>query len=312
MEQNPQPPPSPQHVPWLQDPVPSSPTLDPNDPTHLLAHITTFRKDPLPSLPYNQIMDAGFDPNTQVISQSTSLGQQEGRANYKWLLSSQDLPSGSAEQQGSAPNQHHHLPPIETLAPLPASSFVSLQLTVQYTQPSVQEVTATGTTVRSGLSETTKHFIWEAAANLTAICTARTPDCLPALMRQIIRDMVEERDDPVPPSAASSEIHKDNDFPATVEGFNLSVGLVINALDCGVEDHRGDLEQAGLIPLSWFRLASAILGTIAWGALRSGGWKIQGRVKISDDDPDDWSLAEGLICPVTQGGQIAAQAQQIA
>ncbi|KAI9428921.1 hypothetical protein BJY52DRAFT_1232686, partial [Lactarius psammicola] len=83
------------------------------------------------------------------------------------------------------------------------------------------------------------------------------------------------------------QIHKDNDFPATVEGFNLSVGLVINALDTGVEDHRGDLEQAGLVPSSWFQLASAVLGAIS-------------------------RVAAGLTRPVTQGGRLAAQAQQIA
>ncbi|KAI9449553.1 hypothetical protein BJY52DRAFT_1192481 [Lactarius psammicola] len=194
MEQNNQPPPSSQHVPWSSDPVPPSPSINPNDMGHLLAHITTFRKDPIPSQPYHQIMDTGFNPNTQVISQSTSLGQQEGRADYKWLLSSQDLPQGSAEQQGSAPNRHHLLPPIETLAPLLAASFNSLQSSVQYSQTSVQEITVAGNVVRSGLSKYTRCFIREAMANLKAIRMAKTPNCLPQETRQIIRDMVAERD----------------------------------------------------------------------------------------------------------------------
>ncbi|KAI9450051.1 hypothetical protein BJY52DRAFT_1227411 [Lactarius psammicola] len=431
MEQNNQPPPSPQHVPWSSDPVPHTPALDPNDTAHLLAHITTFNKDPIPSQPYHAIMDAGFNPNTQVISQSTSLGQQEGRADYKWLLSSQDLPQGSAEQQGSAPNRHHLLPPIETLPPLPEASFDSLQSSVQYTQPSIQEVTSREAPVRVGLSENTKRYIREATANLRAIRASRTPNCLPEVTRHIIREVVRERDQSGPPSAspevifvrsstadpcdvvippsrpqsvasvwthmthetnltdlpdvfqtqfpeikiqdfvtsiqdalrapiltelqvpsqdpgwgdddgeleriktelmvelgrdvsesqtgyahyyltAPLQVHKDNDFPATVEGFNLSVGLVLAALDCGVEDNRGDLEQAGLTPSSWFRLASATLGAIARGALRSGGRKIQGRVRIDADNFDNWVVAEGLTIPTTQGGCIAAQAKQIA
>ncbi|KAI9434756.1 hypothetical protein BJY52DRAFT_1197992 [Lactarius psammicola] len=431
MEQNNQPPPSPQHVPWSPDPVPHTPSLDPNDTAHLLAHITTFNKDPIPSQPYHAIMDAGFNPNTQVISQSTSLGQQEGRADYKWLLSSQDLPQGSAEQQGSAPNRHHRLPPIETLPPLPEASFDSLQSSVQYTQPSVQEVTSREGPARGGLSENTKRFIREATANLRAIQVSRTPNCLPEVTRRIIREVVSERDQTGPPNAspevifvrsstadpcdvvippsrpqlvasawthvtqetnltdlpdvfqtqfpeirirdfitsiqdalrapiltelhiprhdpgwgddegeleriktelmvelgrdvsasqtgyahyyltAPLQVHKDNDFPASIEGFNLSVGLVLAALDCGVEDNRGDLEQAGLTPSSWFRLASATLGAITRGALRSGGRKIQGRVRIDADNFDDWVVAEGLTAPTTQGGRIAAQANQLA
>ncbi|KAI9450707.1 hypothetical protein BJY52DRAFT_1191623 [Lactarius psammicola] len=432
MEQNSQPPPSPQHVPWSQDPVPPSPAIDPNDPSHLLAHITTFRKDPMPSLPYHQIMDAGFDPNTRVISQSTSLGAQEGRADYKWLLSSQDLPQGSVERQGSAPNRHHHLPPIETLTPLPEASMQSIESSVQYTQPSVQELTSLEVAPRTGLSENTKRFIREALANLRAIRSARTPNILPDITRQIIRETVAEWEVPAPlaatpevifvrssslmepcdvvilpsrPESVASQwtrvthetnesdltriarnqfpelkirdflesinealrapvltepvrpsrevdwedeegslerirkdlmvelgwdvsesqmgyahfylqtplqFHKDNDFPVTVEDLNLSTALVVAALDCGVEDHRGDLELAGVTPSSWFRLASAVLGAIARGALRSGGRKIQGRVALHDDNGDDWQVADGVHPPVTQGGRVAAQAQQIA
>ncbi|KAI9442018.1 hypothetical protein BJY52DRAFT_1229254 [Lactarius psammicola] len=393
------------HVSWTGDPIPPFPAVDPNDTAHLLAHITTFQKDPVLLQPYNQIMDAGFDPNTQVVLQSTSLGAQEGRANYKWLLSSQDLPPGSAECQGSTPNRHHHLPPIETLPPLPAASFDSLQSSVQYTQPSVQEVAAGESPVRAGLSDLTKRYIREASANLHAICATKTPNSLPQETRCIIRDAVEMQLHQLTPHPRSPQygcmsrekltrqasrkifenssrrsciqdfiesindalcapvltelrnpmenpgwedtdgeierikselmvelrrdvsesqtgyahyyltaplqLHRDNDFPASVEGFNLSVALVIAALDSGVEENRGDLEQAGLIPSSWFHLASAILGALMRGALRSEGCKIQGRVWISDDDDDDWRVTEGLTPPVMQGGRIAAQAQQL-
>ncbi|KAI9454343.1 hypothetical protein BJY52DRAFT_1225141 [Lactarius psammicola] len=111
--------------------------------------------------------------------------------------------------------------------------------------------------------------------------------------------------------ATPLQLHKDNDYPCSNEGFNLSVALIIAALDSGVEDNCGDLEQAGLIPSSWFCLSSAVLGAILRGALRSGGRKIQGRVKIGDNDDDIWRLVEGLTPPVTQGGWIATQAQQI-
>ncbi|KAI9432870.1 hypothetical protein BJY52DRAFT_1198948 [Lactarius psammicola] len=431
MEQNNQPPPSPQHVPWSQDPVPPSPALNPNDVGHLLAHIKTFNKDPIPSQPYRDVMDAGFDPNTQPAPEITHDTQYGVRENYNWLLTSSPLPPvGSAEMQGTAPNRHHQLPPIETMAPLPDSSFNSLQSTVQYTQPSAQEVIAAGSPARAGLSDRTKRFIREAAANLQVIRAAKVPNTLPQETRNIIREAVEARafqpapraspevifvrsstadpcDVVVPPSrpasvasvwshvtretndtgytvgfrntfpeirikdfvdsindalrapvleelrpsvedpnwadedgtveriknelmvelgrdvsesqtgyahfylAAPLQLHKDNDYPCSNEGFNLSVALVIAALDSGVEDNRGDLEQAGMIPSSWFRLSSAMLGAILRGALRSGGRKIQGRVKIDQDEMDDWKIAEGLTPPVTQGGRIATQAQQL-
>ncbi|KAI9450505.1 hypothetical protein BJY52DRAFT_1191786 [Lactarius psammicola] len=431
MEQNNQPPPTPQHVPWSQDPVPSSPAIDPNDTGHLLAHIKTFNKDPVPSQPYRAIMDAGFDPNSQPAPEITHDTQYGVREDYNWLLTSSPLPPvGSAEMQGTAPNRHHHLPPIETMAPLPGSSFNSLQSTVRYTQPSVQEVTAAGSPVRAGLSDRTKCFIREATANLQVIRSSKTPNVLPQGTKNIIREAVEMRafqpaprtspevifvrsstadpcDVVVPPSRPASvasvwshvtretndmgytqnfrttfleirirdfvdsindalrapvleelrpsvedpnwvdedgtveriknelmvelgrdvsksqtgyahfylgaplQLHKDNDYPCSNEGFNLSVALVIAALDSGVEDNRGDLEQAGMVPSSWFRLSSAILGAILRGALRSGGRKIQGRVKIDADEVDDWRIADGLTPPVTQGGRIATQAQQL-
>ncbi|KAI9445736.1 hypothetical protein BJY52DRAFT_1228715 [Lactarius psammicola] len=431
MEQNNQPPPSPQHVPWSQDPVPPSPALNPNDTGHLLAHIKTFTKDPPPSQQYRAVMDAGFDPNTQPAPEITHETQYGVREDYNWLLTSSPLPpAGSAELQGTAPNRHHHLPPIATMAPLPGSSFNSLQSTVIYTQPSVQEVTAAGSPVRAGLSDRTKRFIREAANSLQAIRRAKTPNVLPQETRNIIREAVETRalqpapraspevifvrsstadpcDVVVPPSRPASvasvwshvtretndtgytqaflttfpeirirdfvdsindalrapvleelrpsvedpnwvdedgtveriknelmvelgrdvsesqtgyahfylgaplQLHKDNDYPCSNEGFNLSVALVIAALDSGVEDNRGDLEQAGMVPSSWFRLSSAVLGAILRGALRSGGRKIQGRVKIDSDKLDDWKIAEGLTPPVTQGGRIATQAQQL-
>ncbi|KAI9456404.1 hypothetical protein BJY52DRAFT_1224288 [Lactarius psammicola] len=434
MEQNVQPPSSPQHVPWSSDPVPPTPAINPNNTGHLLAHIKTFTKDPIPSQPYHQVMDTGFDPNTPPapeITHDTQYGVKDN--DCRWLLSSSPLePVGSAERQGTALNRHHLLPPIETMSPLPASSFQSLQSTVQYSQQSVQEITAEGVPIRTGLSDNTRRFIREATANLKAIRTARTPNRLPDITRQIIKEAVEERsvllpttaapevifvrssvsepcDVVIPPSRPESvaslwthvthetedpesreeimsqfpelrirdfvesindalrapvlmepsaptidpswddedgdleciqkelmvelgrdvsdsqtgyanfylklplQLHREHNFPASAVGFNLSVALVIAALDCGVEDNRGDLEQAGITPSSWFRLASGILGAIARGALRSGGRKIQGRVRLDDDDDMDmWTLHEGLARPVTQGGWIAAQASQIA
>ncbi|KAI9452699.1 hypothetical protein BJY52DRAFT_1225996 [Lactarius psammicola] len=373
-------------------------------------------------------MDAGFDPNTQPAPEVTHETQYGVRDDHRWLLSSSPLPPvGSAEVQGTAPNRHHVLPPITTLAPLPEASFDSLQSSVQYTQPSVQEIQPQ---VRAGLSEATKRYIREATADLRAIRAAKVPNFLPVETRRIIREAVEQQvaqpapraspevifvrsstadpcDVVVPPSrpasvasvwshvtketndtgytmrfrsefpelrvrdfvesidqalrapvlnevptnledpnwideegtveriknelmvelgrdvselqtgyanfhlAAPLQLHKDNDYPCSNEGFNLSAALVINALDSGVEDSRGDLEQAGLIPSSWFRLATAVLGAILRGALRSGGRKIQGRVKIDDSDGDIWTLADGLTPPVTQGGRIATQAQQL-
>ncbi|KAI9452419.1 hypothetical protein BJY52DRAFT_1226120 [Lactarius psammicola] len=394
-------------------------------------HIKTFNKDPIPSLQYRDIMDAGFNPNSQPAPEITHEMQYGVREDHRWLLSSSPLPpAGSAELQGLAPNRHHILPPIATLAPLPDASFNSLQSLVQYTQPSVQEVAALTTPLRAGLSETMKRYIRDAMAELRAIRATKIPNCLPVETRRIIRETVEQQvfqpapcaspevifvrsstadpcDVVVPPSrpvsvasvwshvtretnntgytqrfrsefpklrvrdfvesidqalrapvlneiitdvqdpnwvdedgtverikqelmvelgrnvsesqtgyvnfylAAPLQLHKDNDYLCSNEGFNLSAALVIAALDSGVEDNRGNLEQAGLIPSSWFRLATATLGAILCGALRSGGRKIQGWVKIDDSDGDIWTLAEGLIPPVTQGGRIATQAQQL-
>ncbi|KAI9438380.1 hypothetical protein BJY52DRAFT_1229911 [Lactarius psammicola] len=327
-------------------------------------------------------MDTGYDPNTQPAPEITHDTQYGVKDDHRWLLSSSPLPpAGSAEMQGSAPNRHHLLPPIATLAPLPEASFNSLQSSVQYTQPSVQEVEASMIAQRAGLSEATKRYIREATADLRAIHAAKILNCLPVETRRIIREAVEQQvfqpaphastevifvrsstvdpcDVVVPPSrpasvasvwshvtketndtgytqrywtefpelrvrdfvesidqalrapvlnevpsrvedpnwinedgtveciknelmvelgrdvsesqtsyanfylAAPLQLHKDNDYPCSNEGFNLSVAMVINALDSGVEDNRGDLEQAGLIPSSWFRLATATLGAI--------------------------------------------------
>ncbi|KAI9432891.1 hypothetical protein BJY52DRAFT_1198907 [Lactarius psammicola] len=171
MEQNTQPLPSPQHVPWSQDPVPPSPAINPNDTGHLLAHIKTFAKDPLPSQPYRDIMDTGYDPNLQPTPEITHETQYGVRDDHRWLLSSSPLPpAGSAEMQGTAPNRHHVLPLITTLAPLPEASLDSLQSSVQYTQDSVQEIQPQ---VREGLSEVTKRYIREATADLRAIRAAK-------------------------------------------------------------------------------------------------------------------------------------------
>ncbi|KAI9438854.1 hypothetical protein BJY52DRAFT_1195853 [Lactarius psammicola] len=194
MEQNNQPPPSPQHVPWSQDPVPSSPAINPNDTGHLLAHIKTFTKDPISSQPYQAVMDAGYDPNTQPAPEITHDTQYGVKDDHRWLLSSSPLPPvGSAELQGTAPNRHHLLPPIATLAPLPEASFDSLQSSVQYMQPSVQEGAASPAVQHAGLSEVTKRYIREATADLRAICVAKIPNCLPVETRRIIREAAEQQ-----------------------------------------------------------------------------------------------------------------------
>ncbi|KAI9454347.1 hypothetical protein BJY52DRAFT_1188994 [Lactarius psammicola] len=371
MEQNSldQPPSSPVHVPWTGDPLPPPPTVDPNDTAHLLAHITTFRKDPIPSQPYHHIMDAGFDPNTQVVSQSISLGAQEGRADYKWLLSSQDLPSGSAEQQGSALNRHHQLPPIETLPPFRRRAFNHFNLRYNTPKhPSRRSLQREAHFVTPNcLLDIIRHIIRETvierdvSATLAAApevifvhsssvepCDVIIPPSRPEIVRDQfpelwIRDFLTSIHDALQAPEGSLErihnnlmvelsqdvsdsqtgyahfylqsplqFHKDNDFPATVEDLNLSTALVVAALDCGVEDHRGDLEQAGVTPSSWFCLTSVVLRALARGALRSRGRKIQGQVTLDDDTGDEWWVAEGVVPPVMQGGHIVAQAQQIA
>ncbi|KAI9449550.1 hypothetical protein BJY52DRAFT_1227707 [Lactarius psammicola] len=104
---------------------------------------------------------------------------------------------------------------------------------------------------------------------------------------------------------------KESTLPSMAEDFNLLAGLVIAALDAGVADHQGDLEQTGLTPLSWFRLTTGLLSAILRGALQSGGQKICGRVALESDDVDQWVVAEGLTKPVMQGGRVVAMANQI-
>ncbi|KAI9449545.1 hypothetical protein BJY52DRAFT_1227702 [Lactarius psammicola] len=104
---------------------------------------------------------------------------------------------------------------------------------------------------------------------------------------------------------------KENTIPASAEDFNLAAGLVIATLDMGVADHTGDLEQTGLTASSWFWLTSGMLVAILHGALHSGGQKICRRVALDPDDVDAWVMAEGLARPVTQGGRVAAMANQV-
>ncbi|KAI9451589.1 hypothetical protein BJY52DRAFT_1190885 [Lactarius psammicola] len=436
MEQNNQPPPSPQHVPWSQDPVPSSPAIDPNDTGHLLAHIKTFNKDPVPSQPYHAIMNAGFDPNSQPTPMDAAptpapIPSNEYTHNYDWLIT----PLTGAERQGM-PQAEFHLPPIAVLNDdensLPPSS-IPMVSSVQYTQDSVHEIANPQTTTANRLSDTTRRYIREAAASLTAIRRAKTPNCLPETTRTLIREaignvqfpeplpevpeVITVHDSsevsqatgsgvmvppPCPPSATSVWTHvthesiasqfdmgffpethvgdfvrsiddvlnipvlvdyvppnigledfdrdrdgaddireelmiaigrdlsdarlgyghfylrkpvklaRDNSLSCTVEDFNYSIGTVIAALDCGVADNAGELDHTALTPSGWFKTASAVVTAALRGALRSGGNKIKGRVRLGEDEEDEWKLAEGLVPPVTQGGRLAAAANQLA
>ncbi|KAI9433103.1 hypothetical protein BJY52DRAFT_1198851 [Lactarius psammicola] len=193
MEQNNQPPPTPQHVPWSQDPVPPSPSIDPNDMGHLLAHIKTFNKDPIPSQPYRAIMDAGYDPNSQptsreVVPTPAPIPSNEYTHNYDWLIT----PLTGTERQGT-PQAEFHLPPIAILddaeSTLPPSS-IPMVSSVQYTQDSVQEIANPQLQTTNKLSDTTRRYIREAAASLTAIRRAKTPNCLPETTRTLIREAI--------------------------------------------------------------------------------------------------------------------------
>ncbi|KAI9450339.1 hypothetical protein BJY52DRAFT_1191926 [Lactarius psammicola] len=45
-------------------------------------------------------------------------------------------------------------------------------------------------------------------------------------------------------------------IPATADDFNDSLGMVLNALDIGVDE---DIEHRGLVPSSWYRVTTAVL-----------------------------------------------------
>ncbi|KAI9450050.1 hypothetical protein BJY52DRAFT_1192105 [Lactarius psammicola] len=102
------------------------------------------------------------------------------------------------------------------------------------------------------------------------------------------------------------KLHKNSNIPASVQDFNDSVGMVIAALDAGVD---ADLPIKGLLPSSWFRLAAGLLSAMLRGVLRSRDQKSKGRV---DCDPiDHFHISQDLDKPETEGGRIAVMARQL-
>ncbi|KAI9449201.1 hypothetical protein BJY52DRAFT_1227907 [Lactarius psammicola] len=102
------------------------------------------------------------------------------------------------------------------------------------------------------------------------------------------------------------KLHKNSHIPASVQDFNDSVGMVIAALDAGVD---ADVPIKGLLPSSWFRLAAGLLSAMLRGVLRSRDQKSKGRV---DCDPvDHFHISQDLDMPATEGGRIAVMARQL-
>ncbi|KAI9445799.1 hypothetical protein BJY52DRAFT_1228674 [Lactarius psammicola] len=97
-------------------------------------------------------------------------------------------------------------------------------------------------------------------------------------------------------------------IPANVQDFNDSMGMVLSALDAGLDD---DLPTKGVTPSSWFRLSAALLAAMIRGVLRSGGPKVKGRVKLVPDE-DHFRVAPGLGMPTTEGGRIVVMARHLA
>ncbi|KAI9450787.1 hypothetical protein BJY52DRAFT_1227026 [Lactarius psammicola] len=95
---------------------------------------------------------------------------------------------------------------------------------------------------------------------------------------------------------------------ANVQDFNDSMGMVLSALDAGLDD---DLPTKGVTPSSWFRLSAALLAAMTRGVLHSGGPKVKGRVKLIPDE-DHFRVAPGLGMPVTEGGRIIVMARHLA
>ncbi|KAI9447242.1 hypothetical protein BJY52DRAFT_1228367 [Lactarius psammicola] len=95
---------------------------------------------------------------------------------------------------------------------------------------------------------------------------------------------------------------------ASVQDFNDSMGMVLSALDTGLDDN---LPTKGVTPSSWFRLLAALLAAMTRGVLRSGGPKVKGRVKLEPDE-DHFRVAPGLGMPVTEGGRIVLMACHLA
>ncbi|KAI9434273.1 hypothetical protein BJY52DRAFT_1231226 [Lactarius psammicola] len=100
----------------------------------------------------------------------------------------------------------------------------------------------------------------------------------------------------------------DSSIPANAADFNDSMGMVLSALDAGLDD---DLTTKGVTPSSWFRLSVALLAAMTRGVLRSGGPKVKGRVKLIPDE-DHFRVALGLGMPVTEGGRIIVMARHLA
>ncbi|KAI9459947.1 hypothetical protein BJY52DRAFT_1222941 [Lactarius psammicola] len=97
-------------------------------------------------------------------------------------------------------------------------------------------------------------------------------------------------------------------IPANIQDFNDSMGMVLSALDAGLDD---DLTTKGVTPSSWFRLSAALLAAMTRGVLRSGGPKVKGRVKLVPDE-DHFRVALGLGMPTTEGGHIIVMARHLA
>ncbi|KAI9449197.1 hypothetical protein BJY52DRAFT_1192783 [Lactarius psammicola] len=102
------------------------------------------------------------------------------------------------------------------------------------------------------------------------------------------------------------KLHKNSNIPASVQDFNDSVGMVIAALDAGVD---ADLPIKGLLPSSWFRLAAGLLSAMLRGVLRSRDQKSKGRVNC--DPIDHFHVSQDLDKPETEGGRIAVMARQL-
>ncbi|KAI9451590.1 hypothetical protein BJY52DRAFT_1226550 [Lactarius psammicola] len=96
-------------------------------------------------------------------------------------------------------------------------------------------------------------------------------------------------------------------IPANIQDFNDSMGMVLSALDAGLDD---DLPTKGVTPSSWFRLSAALLAAMTRGVLRSGGPKVKGRVKLVPDE-DHFRVAPGLGMPTTEGGCIILMARHL-
>ncbi|KAI9450968.1 hypothetical protein BJY52DRAFT_1191349 [Lactarius psammicola] len=97
-------------------------------------------------------------------------------------------------------------------------------------------------------------------------------------------------------------------IPANIQDFNDSMGMVLAALDTGLDD---DLTTKGVTPSSWFRLSATLLAAMTQGVLRSGGPKVKGRVKLVPDK-DHFRVAPGLGMPLTEGSRIILMARHLA